>query len=99
MTKQIKRLLLSELSSKRKLAKSLNWDLPVSVKRSDDNNIKIFYMLHFVNHNIFLFDTWVEFGFNHFHIFHLKKRESYLINDLKQDFNLSESWFEPFVNE
>lgn len=99
MTKQIKRLLLAELSSKRKLAKSLNEDLPVNVTRtrSQSNDIiKSFYMLRFDEYNIFHFDIWMQ---SDKVTFFLKETESYAINDLKQELNLSESWFETFINE
>lgn len=101
MNRQIKRLLLTELSSKRKLAKSLNVDLPVIAQRtrSKDNNdnVKSFYRLTFDEHNIiFHFDTWVKFDDN----FQLTEMQTYGdIDDLKHDLKLSESWFEPFVNE
>ena len=94
MTKRIKKLLIAELSSKRKLAKSLNGDLPVSVKRSNDDNVRSFYMLVFDKYNIFHFDTWVK---SDDVTFYLKEIESYTVDDLKQELNLSESWYEPFT--
>ena len=99
MNKQIKRLLLAELSSKRKLAKSINENLPVNAvrTRSKSNDIvRSFYMIYFDKDNIFHFDTWVK---SDDVTFYCKETESYTINDLKQKLNLSESWFEPFVNE
>lgn len=100
MNRQIKRLLLTELSSKRKLAKSLNGDLPVIATRirSKTNNdvVKSFYMLAFDHNNLFHFDTYVK---SDNVTFYLEKKEIYAINDLKQELKLSESWFESFVNE
>lgn len=99
MNKQIKRLLLAELSSKRKLAKSLNVDLPVIVTRirSKTNNVvKSFYMLAFDYDNLFHFDTYVK---SDNVTFYLEEKEIYALNDLKQELSLSESWFEPFANE
>ena len=97
MNKQIKRLLLAELSSKRKLAELSNISdiyLPFTVKRSDDD---VFYMLVFEKYNTsFNFFTCEKSdGVTGF----IKEEESYTIDDLKQELNLSESWFEPFVNE
>lgn len=100
MNRQIKRLLLTDLSSKRKLAKSLNVDLPVIATRikSKTNNdvVKSFYMLAFDYDNLFHFDTYVK---SDNVTFYLEEKEIYALNDLKQELNLSESWFEPFVNE
>lgn len=97
MNKQIKRLLLTELSSKRKLAKSLYGDLPVSVTRTrskTNDSVKSFYMLIFDERNIlFHFDTWVK---SDDVTFYLKETETYAIGDLKQELKLSESWFVPF---
>lgn len=100
MNKQIKRLLITELSSKRKLAKSFNKDLPVIATRikSKTNNgvVKSFYMLAFDYDNLFHFDTYVK---SDNVTFYLEEKEIYAINDLKQEIKLSESWFEPFINE
>ena len=99
MRTQIKRLLLAELSSKRKLAKSINGNLPVDVwrRKSKSNDIvKSFYMIYFDKDNIFHFDIWVK---SDDVTFYCKETESYTINDLKQELKISESWFEPFVNE
>ena len=100
MNRQLKRLLLTELSSKRKLAKSLYGDLPVSVTRTrskTNDTVKSFYMLIFDECDmLFHFDTWVKLDDV---TFYLKEKETYAIADLKQELNLSESWFEPFINE
>ena len=98
MDKQIKRLLLTDLSSKRKLAKSLNVDLPVIATRirSKTNNdvVKSFYMLIFDECDmLFHFDTWMK---SDDVTFYLKETETYAIGDLKQELKLSESWFVPF---
>ena len=97
MNKQIKRLLITELSSKRKLAKSLYGDLPVSVTRTrskTNDTVKSFYMLTFDECNIlFHFDTWVK---SDDVTFYLKETETYAIGDLKQELKLAESWFVPF---
>lgn len=97
MDKQIKRLLLTELSSERNLAKSLNKHLPVNVTRTrsrdDNDNVKSFYMLHFDKYNdIFYFACIFLDDF----LFHPKEGEIYTIDDLKQELNLAEVWFEPF---
>ena len=95
MNKQIKRLLIAELSSKRNLEKFINEDLPVIVKRFNDD--VTFYMLVFDEDNtLFNFERCVK---SDDVTFFLKEKESYTIDDLKQELNLSESWFEPFVNE
>lgn len=100
MNRQIKRLLLTDLSSKRKLTKSLNGDLPVIATRirlkMNDDIVKSFYMLVFDKYNIFHFDTYVK---SDNVTFYLTETECYAINDLKQELKLSESWFEPFANE
>ena len=103
MNKQIKRLLLAELSSKRKLAKSLNRDslivnLPVSVTRirsKTNDSVKSFYILVFDNYNMFYFSTWIKLNGT----FYLEDTETCAIVDLKQELNLSETWFEPFVDK
>lgn len=116
MNRQIKRILLAELSSKRKLAISLNEkipamqfsskskmakslngeiEIPTIVNRSNDD--VTFYMLLFDRYNkSFNFETWMRSDDD---TFYLKKKESYTIDDLKQKLDLSEVWFEPFVNE
>ena len=59
MNKQIKRLLLTELSSKRRVAKCFNEDLPVIVKRLNDE--VTFYMLVFDEDNaLFNFEKCVK---------------------------------------
>ena len=97
MNKQIKRLLVAQLSSKRKLAKSINGKLPVNAgrTRSKRNDIvESFYMIYFDKDDIFHFGTWVR---SDDVTFYCKETESYTINDLKQELKLSESWFEPFL--
>lgn len=95
MNKRIKKLLISELSSKRKIAQFLNWDLPNIVwRRKSNKSDKCFYMLDSDEYNIFHFETWVRLDNA---TFYLKETESYTIDDLKQDLDLSESWFEPFI--
>ena len=99
MNKHIKRLLLAGLSSKRKLAKSINGKLPVNVVRTrlkSNDIVKSFYMIYFDKDDIFHFDIWVKLDDS---TFYCKETESYTIDDLKQKLKLSESWFEPFVNE
>ena len=103
MNKQIKRLLLAELSSKRTLAKSLNSEkllvnLPVSVTKirsKTNDSVESFDILVFDNYNMFYFSTWIKLDGT----FYLKDTETCAIGDLKQEVKLTESWFEPFVNE
>lgn len=98
MSIQIKRLLLAKLSSKRELAKSFNEDLPVNaVKiRSITNGIvKSLYAIYFDKDNIFHFEIWVRSDYG----IYCKETKSYTINDLKQELDLSESWFIPFIEK
>lgn len=92
MNKQIKRLLLAKLSSKRKLAKSLDCDLPVSVRIWEFNSL---YTLDFDEDDIFYFSVWVKSN----DTFYCKQMESYPIKGLKQELKLADVWFEPFINE
>ena len=96
MTKQIKKLLIAELSSKRTLARSLNVKLPCVVSRSDDRSSYV-HMLHFDNKDcLFHFETYEK---SDSITIYLRSREVYHIKDLQQELKLSKSWFEPFVNE
>ena len=91
MTKQIKRLLFAKLSSKRKLAKFLECDLPLTVSTS---YVNCFYILLFDENDIFHFEKWVRLDDG----FHCREIERYNIDDLERELNLSENWFNPFID-